>query len=305
MGLIGDDGGLLAGEIRSQEMRQTLRLVTYNLQRGIHYDRIRTHFKVLPVLQRADIVAVQEVGVSQDGTNTLARLAADLKGGRGWTYRTVMSYPGKEYGNGFLFRSTVRPVTEQVVPLPRLDRLGWVARLKTEGGKPDTKSAFAQIFEIGRRRLRVISVHLDFAGGTTHRVRQLRHLLGALNQVDEADGHAVDILCGDFNTCGFYRSKVAKAETRQLLDVALTRGFTDCSASVPWTSDLFSSIDTADPARRLLRFGQMLGLRYRQKLDHLLVRGAHTVAPAAAVVIPGWEHLPGSDHLPVVLELVV
>ena len=114
-------------------MTRTLRLVTYNLQRAIHYDRIREHFATLSAFRQADIVAVQEAQVPAGGPNTLAQLAADLAGEYGWTYRTVMSYPGKEYGNGFLFRSSVTPVADQVVPLPRVDRLGWVAGLKTEG----------------------------------------------------------------------------------------------------------------------------------------------------------------------------
>jgi len=286
-------------------MMRTLRLVTYNLQRAIHYDRIRDHFATLSGLRQADIVAVQEAGVPVGGPNTLARLAADLEGEYGWTYRTVMSYPGKEYGNGFLFRPSVTPVADQVVPLPRLDRLGWVAGLKTEGGVPDTKSAFAQVFAVGGRHVRVISLHLDFAGGADHRVRQLTHLLGVLEQAAGPDGSVVDVLCGDFNTSGHHRSKAARARTRRVLDVAMVDGFIDCSAGVPWTSDLFSSIDDADPARRLLAVGRALGLRYRQKLDHVLVRGARPVAPATVVTVPGHTHLPGSDHVPVAVGLRV
>ncbi len=286
-------------------MPQTLRLVTYNLQRAIHYDRIREHFATLSAFRQADIVAVQEAQVPEDGTNTLARLAADLEGEYRWTYRTVMSYPGKEYGNGFLFRPSVTPVADQVVSLPRVDRLGWVARLKTEGGVPDTKSAFVQVFAMRGRRVRVVSLHLDFAGGTDHRVRQLTHLLGAIDRTAGTDGATVDVLCGDFNTSGYHRSKAARAQTQRVLDVALARGFTDCSAGVPWTSDLFSSIDDADPAHRLLAVGRALGFRYRQKLDHLLVRGARPMASATVVAVCGRTHLPGSDHVPVAVELIV
>jgi endonuclease/exonuclease/phosphatase family metal-dependent hydrolase len=285
-------------------MRSTLRLVTYNIQRGIDYDQIRTHFATVPALAEADIVAVQEALVPAGGRNTLARLADHLEGGYRWTYRTVMSYPDKEYGNGFLFRPSATPVAGELVPLPRVDRLGWVARLKTEGGVPDTKSAFAQVFMVAGRRVRVASVHLDFAGGATHRARQLGHLLGALDRsAAGAAGGIVNVVCGDFNTTGHYRSSAAGVTTGRVLAVALARGFTDCSGAVPWTNDLFSSIDDADPARRLLRVGRALGLRYRQKLDHVLVKGARPVAPATAVAGPGGGHLPGSDHVPVSVEL--
>ena len=286
-------------------MTRTLRLVTYNLQRAIHYDRIREHFAMLSPLRQADIVAVQEAQVPAGGPNTLARLAADLEGEYGWTYRTVMSYPGKEYGNGFLFRSSATPVADQVVALPRVDRLGWLAGLKTEGGVPDTKSAFAQMFAVGGRRVRVVSLHLDFAGGADHRVRQLTHLLGVLEGTVGTDGGVVDVLCGDFNTSGHHRSKAAGARTQRVLDVAIARGFVDCSTGVRWTSDLFSSIDHADPARRLLAVGRALGLRFRQKLDHVLVRGTRPVASATVVAVPGHIHLPGSDHVPVAVELIM
>jgi len=284
-------------------MSQTLRLVTYNLQRGIQYEQIRHHLDTVPRLRQADIVAVQEALVPAGGRNTLARLADDLEGPYQWTYRSVMSYPDKEYGNGFLFRPAVVSERGVVVPLPQVDQLGWVARLKTEGGVPDTKSAYVQVFRVGDRCVRVVNLHLDFAGGPDHRERQLTHLLARLDDDRPADDDSVDVLCGDFNTSGSYRSAVATASTRRVLNVALARGFADASADIAWTSDMFSSIDPADPARRLLRLGQVLRLRYRQKLDHILVKGARAAAPATVVSAVESEPLPGSDHLPLAVEL--
>lgn len=286
-------------------MSQILRLVTYNLQRGIHYDLIRHHLATLSRLREADVIAVQEALVPVGGANTLARLAADLDGEYGWTYRTVMSYPDKEYGNGFLFRPTVTPEVGLSVPLPQVERLSWVARLKTEGGVPDTKSAYLQVFKTGGRRVRLVSLHLDFAGGADHRVRQLSHLLQVLEQRALTDAAAADVICGDFNTSGYYRSVTAQKATRRVLDVARVQGFADCSSSVPWTSDLFSSVDPADPARRLLQVGQAVGLRYRQKLDHVLGKGVRSLGSAIRVRATGRDHLPGSDHVPVAVELVL
>jgi len=282
-----------------------LRLVTYNIQRGIHYSLLRSHFAQSESLRSADIVAVQEALVPASGGNTLARLAYDLEGDYRWTYRTVMTYPNKEYGNGFLFRSSVTPVGAQTVALPVVDHLGWVARLKTEGGKPDSKSAFAQAFRVGGRLVRIINLHLDFSGGVSHRVRQLSHLLGSLEAVTDKSALVVDVLCGDFNTCGYHQSAQSRRDTQKVLDVARRAGFTECSASVPWTSDLFSSIDDADPAYWFLRVGQLFRLHYRQKLDHFLVRGLARATPAVVVAIPHCAQLPGSDHLPLALELIL
>ena len=92
-----------AGSVGRNSPR-SLRVVTYNLQRGIHYSLLRKHFAQLESLRLADVVAVQEALVPTGGVNTLARLARDLAGGYRWAYRTVMAYPSKEYGNGFLAR---------------------------------------------------------------------------------------------------------------------------------------------------------------------------------------------------------
>ena len=279
------------------------RVVTYNLQRGIYYGSLRDHFLSCPELCQADVVAVQEALLPDGGENTLARLARDLGNDYRWTYRTVMAYPGKEYGNGFLFRSSMRPLDARVVQLPSVGRLDWVARVKTEGGRPDTKSAFAQVFTLGERRIRVTSVHLDFAGGVAHRVRQLEHLLKVLDGTGGTGPLAADILCGDFNTSGHYRSRRARRGVEHVLRHARNRGYAEGSAEVAWTNDLFSSIDDADPARRLLKIGRALGLRYRQKLDHLLVKGVRAIRNTSAVMGPGQTHLHGSDHLPVAVEL--
>ena len=83
-----------------------------------------------------------------------------------------MSYPEKEYSNGFLFRSSMTPVAAQSIRLPQVGRLGWAAKLKTEGGKPDSKLAFVQLFSWAGRLVRIINIHLDFAGGVDHRILQ-------------------------------------------------------------------------------------------------------------------------------------
>ncbi len=285
-------------------MTRTVRVASYNLQRGIHYARIREQFRELPGLRDADVVAVQEALVPQGGRNTLARLAEDLAAGHAWSYRPVMRYPDKEYGNGFLFRPVVTPGEIRHIPLPQVARLGWLARRKTEGGVPDTKSAIVQVVEIGGARLRLVSLHLDFAGGAEHRVTQLTYLLDALDLPGDPPVDA-EVLLGDFNTSGRAGVSAVEAETTRVLDAARSRRFVECSGDVAWTSELFSSIDDADPARRWLALGRALGLRYRQKLDHILVRGALPVRPAVVVDGTATGADPASDHLPLTVEIDV
>ena len=59
-----------------------------------------------------------------------------------------MTYPDKEYGNGFIFKENWVSVAEEVIPLPRVNRLRWYEKQKTEGGAPDTNSAFVQTFRV-------------------------------------------------------------------------------------------------------------------------------------------------------------
>ena len=180
-------------------MAPIVHLSSYNLQRGIHYPHLLEQFGSLPELRDADIIAVQEALVPRGGRNTLARLAEDLGAGYRWSYEPVMRYSDKEYGNGFLYRSTVSVRDARRVPLPRVARMGWLARFKTEGGVPDTKSAFVQTFDLCGCRLRIVNLHLDFAGGAEHRVAQLTHLFDMVD-TPPGDCHEVDILCGDFNS---------------------------------------------------------------------------------------------------------
>ncbi|MBM42223.1 MAG: hypothetical protein CL483_09915 [Acidobacteria bacterium] len=283
-------------------MAPIVHLASYNLQRGINYPHLLEQFGSLPELRDADIIAVQEALVPRGGRNTLARLSEDLRAGHRWSYEPVMRYSDKEYGNGFLYRPAVSVRDGRRVSLPRVARMGWLARFKTEGGVPDTKSAFVQTFDLRGCRLRIVNLHLDFAGGAEHRVAQLTHLL---DMVDSplGGGHEVDILCGDFNTSGPVSVPRVVADTDQVLEVARRRGFVDCSADVAWTSDLFTSIDDADPARRWLVLGRALGLHYRQKLDHVMVRGGVPVEPAGVVAGVVRGSGAASDHLPLTVHI--
>ncbi len=298
-----------------------LKLITYNIQRGIAFDSLFSHFTSIPEFQQADVIAVQEACIPENGENTLSRLFRGFPKGYRWSYRKVMTYPDKEYGNGFIFKENWVPMAEEVIPLPRVSRLKWYEKQKTEGGAPDTKSAFVQTFRVtpqpdpslpfpsregeeGLRNylIRITNVHMDFAGGSLHRQAQLQHILKFLNSQQKVD---VDIICGDLNTIGKFCSPKAQKNRRSVLEVALNQGYIDCSETIDWTSDLFSHIDPDDPARHFLTLCKFLGLHFRQKTDHILAKGIKSIHRAKKVTLPHTSHLPGSDHVPVYVELEV
>lgn len=280
-----------------------LRLISYNIQRGIHLDALVGLFAAVPSFREADVIAVQEASLLPDGRNVLAVLAEALSADHGWTYRRVMAYGDKEYGNGFLFHGRCRPLAAAEVSLPRVAGLRWFEKLKTEGGRPDSKAALVQDLAIGGRRVRLANVHLDFAGGWRHRRRQLDHLLAELERrpPDRGDGGdpPLEILCGDFNTVGQHRLPATRRDALRALRGAFARGYADATAGLPFTSDLFGSVDPADPAARILGLGRTFGARFRQKTDHVLVRGDACGCEARLVDLPVRRLLAVSDHLPV------
>ena len=271
-------------------------LASYNVQRGLHLEGLVSLFREVEVLRRAAVVAVQEATWLPDGRNLLEVLAAALSPEHRWSYRTVMTYPGKEYGNGFLWAGGCRAGEPLAVRLPQVAELGWLARRKTEGGRPDTKAALVQDFAVDGRPLRVANVHLDFAGGWRHRRRQLEHLLAALAEQPSTPGP--EVVCGDFNTVGHHRWPGARRGVRRALAPLLEQGYADVTSAVPYTSDLFRSIDPADPAAVALARGRRLGLRFRQKTDHVLVRGADAHADGGVPPLPEERLFGLSDHLP-------
>jgi len=287
-----------------------IKLISYNIQRGICLETLFAHITSIRDFQEADIIVVQEACVPKNGVNTLSRLLQGFTGKYLWSYRTVMTYPDKEYGNGFIFKEDWVPVAEEVVPFPQVDRLKWYEKRKTEGGAPDTKSAFVQTFRVRQRLVRIANVHMDFVGGAPHRQAQLRRLLsflsrGAQGGAPTAGAPDLDVICGDFNTVGHFRSPKAQQKTRSVLELALNQGYIDCSEQIDWTSDLFSNIDADDPARAFFSLCKALKLHFRQKTDHVLARGLKSILQAKKISLPKAPHLPGSDHVPLYVELEI
>jgi hypothetical protein len=111
-------------------------LLSYNIQRGINLAGLFRIFDELPAFREADVVAIQEASFLEDGRNVLEALAEVLSPNHTWTYKTVMSYPDKEYGNGFLFRDSFEVVDSYSVPLPQVAKLKWYEKQKTRAGSP-------------------------------------------------------------------------------------------------------------------------------------------------------------------------
>lgn len=279
-------------------------VLSYNIQRGIHLDGLLPLFEETPAFREADVVAIQEASFLNDGRNILESLAEVLSPNHIWTYKTVMSYPDKEYGNGFIFRDSCEIVDSYSIPLPQVANLKWYEKQKTEGGRPDTKSAFVQRFRIDGLDVQIANVHLDFCGGWEHRSQQLDCLISAIKarhtgSHGDSFGGIPTIICGDFNTVGYYKFPASRRNTRKTLDSALSRGFIEATPDLDYTSDLFGSVDPADPSAAFLNFGKKLGCRFLQKTDHILTRGFSDISGTGIISHPEPRLFEVSDHLPI------
>jgi endonuclease/exonuclease/phosphatase family metal-dependent hydrolase len=121
------------------------------------------------------------------------------------------------------------------------------------------------------RMLRVYTVHLDVLG-IIHKQAQL---LAVLEDADRRRPVDMTLIAGDLNTYGV-RGRPRWAGLRALVD---SHGFEDVSVDVGWTHRSRGGL--------------------RQKLDALLVRPPGLAWRAHA------EPLDGSDHIPIVAEVVL
>lgn len=158
--------------------RDTLRVVTFNVQMGIEVDSALAVLRSEPDLADADLILLQEMDEAG-----MERLAAAL--GMGYVYYPAMRRhsTGRNLGNGILSRWPLE--SDQKLVLPHLGVFGSSQRI----------AAVATV-RVGRTSVRVYSVHLATPVNQAERDRmdQMRAVLR------DAAGHPFVILGGDLNS---------------------------------------------------------------------------------------------------------
>lgn len=185
--------------------------------------------------------------------------------GASWRFEQVTAQVvvGREQANGVLWDS-------RRIDLESLDTID----LPTPSGRimrrlpRQRRNAVVANLRQGELRLRLYAVHLDVFG-VTHRHAQLARVLDDASRRDSAD---LTLIAGDMNTYGI-AGRPRWTELRRLAEAA---NFEELTTGVGWTQ-------------------RALGVR--QKLDAVFAspRGL----PHRAWRLP----LPGSDHIPVLVEL--
>ena len=162
----------------------TLRAATWNIRKCIGTDRRRDPARVLACLAHidADVVTLQEAD-RRFGARAAAIPHAMLATDGRWE---AVDFGIREagigwHGNAILVRRGMRWRHARALDLPMLEPRGAV---------------LAEI-EIGGRWLRVMGAHLDLSG--MWRRRQVRALIGHLDDATRAHGPLPTVLMGDFN----------------------------------------------------------------------------------------------------------
>ncbi len=187
--------------------------------------------------------------------------------GESWRFEqvTAQMFAGREQANGILWDSR------------RIDLVDFdTIELPTPSGRimrrlpRQRRNAVVANLRLGQLRLRLYAVHLDVFG-VTHRHAQLARVLDDALRRPDAD---LTVIAGDMNTYGI-AGRPRWTELRRLAEAA---NFEELTTGVGWTH-------------------RALGVR--QKLDAVFAspRGLRHRA---------WRlPLPGSDHIPVLVELAL
>jgi endonuclease/exonuclease/phosphatase family metal-dependent hydrolase len=313
----------------------TLRVVQWNVEKGLRFDALASQLAKHPILSGADVVMLDEVdfGMARSGNRHVARDLAERLGMH-WLFAPAhfeltkgvgadLEAPGENQvglqGNTILSRV---PLTgARIVGLPDCfepyhfhekrygRRVGLVARVETAGGP-----------------LTLAGAHLEVRNTPACRARQIRALLRALPA-----GPA--LVAGDFNASTFprgnflrtlrgtirllgdpdrLRASLRQAPAREPLFAELRRAGFDVDG---WNTDDITLVERIDnledakhlpgPVRRaILARLDRLGRRLEFRLDWFAGRGVRPRDPRTLRGLVGSDGRPCSDHDPIVVDVV-
>lgn len=245
----------------------TVRLASWNVHYAEDPEGLATRLRAATELARADVLMVQEIeAYPTEAASRTARLAAAL--GMTWVYVPARTQDDGTHGIAVLSRHPLEAI--HVRQLPFFE----------QPLRPRQRVATRAEVIVGEHRLAIVNLHLDVRLGPVDRIRQLHP---AVNDIPERV-----VVGGDFNTnpWAWFDALVPLAGTEAVVgqeqgavvdDYLVGKGF---ASAIP--------IDAATM--------RVPGIDVR--VDNLYARGL-------PIVRAGVEHVDGSDHWPVWVDVDV
>jgi endonuclease/exonuclease/phosphatase family metal-dependent hydrolase len=264
---------------------KTIKIVTYNI--FLYSDPVIIAQNILTMKKTGvDIFCLQEV-LKMKGKPFVGDTIMKLLGDE-WIIEYNLGAEDSDISHGVAILWNKRKFHKLAIKkiiLPALIHLSFPNKLiRSIAGFKDIKienKAISIDFLVGRRNLRVTSVHIGLsAGSSSHRLRQHQFLKKLL--VSKTVPY--EIIGGDFNTL---RGITYKREL-QSIQYIYGENFIEPSLEIPWTQDIhYSRFEKA----LVNYFIQYSKLHYRQKLDHIFTKG-FTPLECERVNIEGSDHFP-------------
>ncbi len=246
----------------------TLRVASWNVHYGEDVAGLADKLRASTEIGRADVLLVQEIEAYPDEPGSRAsRFAKEL--GMTWIY-----VPAREEGDGthgIAILSKLPLEAAKVRQLPYFD----------QPLRPRNRVAMSAEVVAGAVRVPVINVHLDVRLGPADRVRQLHP---AINDIADAA-----VFGGDFNTnpWAWVESIVPLTSTEAIVGQEQAEVIDDYM-----TENGFASAIALD--QKTVRMVADIGMR----VDNLYAR-------ELPIVGAGVEHVDGSDHWPIYVDVNV
>lgn len=185
-------------------MENKLKIVTYNIHHGLKAEAITGNILDLAA-KGVGVFCLQEIRKNEGEEFLLEALQKNL--GPKWKADHFIKPGSNDLGLCILWDGSILKAEGfETILLPKLPKLYFYERalekIQRQYPRPVQRAALMGKFTLDGQLLRIINVHLDWQGGAKQRALQLKALHAYLATKPSVEK---EILCGDFNTIGFYR----------------------------------------------------------------------------------------------------
>lgn len=249
-------------------MDKKLKLVTYNIHNGLNLEHLVKNISKM-ANKEANLFCFQEFRKFKEKPFIGKKLKEIFK--NNWGLEYFLHEDTFDLGLCVMWKKAELDLikTDKFL-LPKIARLRksikMMEKVFFERPLPVQRGAIIADFKMGHRPMRIVNVHLDWIGGTTHKAIQIKRLVEHLKTKTRVP---YEVICGDFNTVG--PLGLLKKRRHKILGI-FEEKFIDISSRLRLTS--FSL----------------------QKLDYIFCRGFKTMKIRRFFLL-------GSDHLPIWAKL--